>query len=54
MKESNCFNDQTSNFCKEISKYIPVQTPRNNHQQRTYDLFKLINKDTAVIINTLF
>ena len=37
-----------------VSKYLPVQTPRNKHQQRIFDLFKLINKDTRVVINILF
>ena len=37
-----------------VSKCLPVQTPRNKHQQRTCDLFKLINRDTRVIINILF
>ena len=37
-----------------VSKYLPVQTPQNKHYQGTCDLFKLIYKDTAVIINILF
>ena len=37
-----------------VSKYLPAQAPRNEHQQRTCDLLKLVNKDTAVIINILF
>ena len=37
-----------------VGKYLPVQTPRNKHSQRRCDLLKLINKDTAVIINILF
>ena len=37
-----------------VSKYLLAQTPRNKHQQRIFDLLKLINKDTTVIINILF
>ena len=36
-----------------VNKHLPVQTPRNKHLQKIYDLFRLINKDTAVI-TTLF
>ena len=37
-----------------VSKDLSVQTPRNKHQQSIFNLFKLINKDTTVIINILF
>ena len=37
-----------------VSKYLPVQVPGNKHSQRTCDLFKIINKDTAVIMDILF
>ena len=36
-----------------VNKHLPVQTPRNKHLQKIYDLFRLINKDPAVI-TTLF
>ena len=36
-----------------VNKHLLVQTPRKKHWQRISDLFKLINKDTAVI-NILF
>ena len=36
-----------------VNKHLLVQTPRNKHLQRIYDLFRLINKDTTVI-KTLF
>ena len=36
-----------------VNKHLPVQTPRSKHGQRISDLFKLINKDAAVI-NILF
>ena len=49
-KESNIFNDQTSNF---VNKHLLCQTHRNKHWQGILDLFKLINKYTA-IINILF
>ena len=31
------------------NKNLPVQTQRNKHQQRIFDLLKLINKDSAVM-----
>ena len=36
-----------------VKKHLPVQTPRNKHWQRIFDLFKLIKKDSTVI-NILF
>ena len=37
-----------------VSKYLPVQVPRKKTLETSCDLFKIINKDTAVIINILF
>ena len=37
-----------------VTKYLPVQTSRNKHLQRTCDLFKLINKGTAVTTQQTF
>ena len=38
LKESNSFNDQTSNF---VNKHLFVQSPRNKQLQGIFDLFKL-------------
>ena len=48
MKETNSFNDQTSNFCE----YAFISSNKNNNnknQQKIFDLFKLTNKDTMAI-----
>ena len=32
-----------------VIKYLPVQTQQNKHWQRSFDLFKLINKDNTAM-----
>ena len=32
-----------------VNNHLLVQTQQNKHQQRIFDLFKLINKDTTAV-----